>query len=1260
MRSLAWALLLSLVVAGTAAAQGETRGNISGTVRDKEGVVPGATVKIVSTDTNLTQTRVTNDRGYYEFPLLQPGDYRIDVEMQGFKKSSRTGVNIALAQSVTADFTLEVGQVSEQITVSAEAPLLDTSTVSSGQNFDRRMVEGLPMFSNMPIMLSRFTPGVAPAEAEVQNIFQGYMEGTTSAAGGQVGTGSGFDNRNTGNNYTIDGATNNGFGRRIASSPNSDQIQEVRVETSNFDASQGYGTGLTVAMMTRAGTNRMNGSANWTHWNNQINSPNIQQKAAFKADPRQEDAWRSGKSHIAAFTLGGPLSIPKVVDGQGKLFYFANFSKSSDSAPGRLAGNSTVPANRKHLEGDFSDLLLLPSGAGATTPAGHHQYQIFDPLTARPDPARPGRIIRTPFPGNIIPKNRFMNADGSYKNPSFGLYQAMVPAPNQNFLSPTQEGNNNYYRAAEPDQPHNTQASVRVDYNLSESDRFFVRGNGNRFLESSLSDWTYDSPDPQFRGLHDVARFRYSWSGTGTWTKVTRGNTVIDTQVAANRAHQRDTRKNMVNYTPTSVGLPAYMDDFCKSRYECLLPQSNINSYVTMGGTVDGGIYTTNYQAQSNLTSVRGAHTWKGGVDVRLAQRTSRDGAGNMGTFTYNNTYTRAADTTNTFPAQQRGLSLAAFMLGIPSEVTISDNNGFDVRNNWFGTFVQDTWRASRNLTVNLGLRFEYENGIKESKDRMMLWFDPKAEVSIASALEANYARNPIAGMPVSQFDIVGGSVYAGVNGADKRTWKPEGLWMPRLSFGYKVGERNVIKGGYGVYYDTLNARDFTPDQQGYDVETRNLLATDNNQGLNFALGNLQNGVLPLADPFPVRATGSRYETVVGNSLGVDTMIGRDFSPENRDRVHSRVQRWRLALQRELSRGTALEIAYSGSYADRQGISIRENYLPEQYWSSLNTRDNAVNTALTANVPNPFYIGTVEAPTPYYLALQKTNPLLADRLRGSGTFTNSNIETQRLLRAFPHMENLSYQDQPFGIIKAHSLDIVLTRRYTAGLTANAGLSFNRVTENRTVHEFDRKPTLWQTNNNGRPWRLTAAGVYELPFGPAKPFLANGGLLSNVARGWTLGATFEYQPGALLTWNMPGGRPNNLFFNGDLKNIAKSKPEIALQADGTVDPTKTWFNIDAGFERLAANRPTTYQKRAFPFRVDGVRGFDLSYLHANIARTFDLGARRSVQFRVDIQNLLNRQHYANPNLDPESTNFGQIRDVNNGVMRFITFNTTFRF
>lgn len=1238
-------LVVAWLWAAAPVAAQETRGNINGIVQDKDGVIPGAVVRITNTDTSQTQQLVTNERGYFEAVLLNPGTYAVRVELQGFKTLNQTGITLAVGQTLSLTLKMEVGGLTEVIEVTAEAPIIDTTTVSSGQNFDRKMVEALPVFSNMPIMLARFTPGVAPAEVEVQNVFQGYMEGTTNMAGGQVGTGSGFDSRNTGNNYTIDGAQNNGFGRRIASSPNSDQIEEIRIETSNFDASQGHGTGLTVSMMTRGGTNTLRGSASYTHWNNRLNSPNLQQKVTFKQDPRQEDAWRSGRSHIGAFTLGGPLVIPRVIDGRNKVFFFANYSMSNDSAPGRLAGTSTVPANRKHLEGDFSDLLLLPSGAGANTPAGHHQYQIYDPLTTRPDPLRPGRVIRDPFPGNIIPKNRFMNPDGSYKNPAFGLYQAMVPAPNQNFLSPTQQPTQNYYRAAEPDQPHNIQASMRVDYNRSQDSRFFVRGNGNKFLESSLVDWTYDSPDPQFRGLHDVARSRFSWSMTGTWTKLVGHGTVIDTQISANRAHQRDLRKNLVNYRPTSVGLPSYLDEYCLARLECILPQTNISGYQGMGGTVDRGIWVTTYQAQSNFTSTRASHTWRGGVDVQLAQRMAKDGAGNMGTFVYDNTYTRAADTTNVFPAQQIGLSLAAFMLGMPTTVSVADESGFDVRNNYFGTFVQDTWRATRNFTLNIGLRFEYENGIKEQRNRALLWFDPDAPVTIAAAAEAAYAANPIPGLPASQFKVRGGSVYAGTPGYDDRSWKPEALWMPRVSFGYKLGEKDAVKGGYGLYYDTLNARDWTPNLTGFNVTTSNPLSTD--FGQTFQLGNPRSGILPLADPFPVRATGSRYESILGNALGFDTMAGLGLSAENPNRVHSRVQRWRLSWQREIGIRTAIEIGYSGSYADRQGIPIRQDYLPEQYWSSANFRDTSANDYLTANVPNPFRIAN-------FASLQTTNPLLYQRMLGSTTFTSTTIQRHRLLRPFPHMNNLSYLDQPLGIIKAHSLEVILTRRYANGLSGHAAFAANRVTENRTVEEYDREPTLWQTNNNGRPWRITGVVVYELPFGSGKPFLNNGGVAAGLASGWTVSGTYEYQPGILLTWNQ------NIFFNGNLADIKKDKPEIALQPDGTFDPTKTWFNINAGFVRATADQPAGFQKRAFPFRVDGVRGYDLSMTNMSISRTFRLAGSQSVQLRVDMQNLFNRQHYQNPILDPTNTNFGQVRAVNNTVMRFFTFNMTYRF
>ena len=261
MRTCVWALLLSSLLVAPAQAQ-ETRGTIQGTVRDAQGVVPGANVTITSLDTQASQQLITNGSGYFEAPLLQPGTYQVTVAMTGFKTLSQTGLVLAVGQQLSLALRIEVGQLAETVTVTADTPLLDTSSVSSGQNFDSRMVEGLPMFSNMPIMLTRFASGVNPSTTQ-SLVSQGFADGTTQAAGAAVGgVGS--------NNYSIDGATNSGSARRIAASPNSDMIQEMRVESSNFDASIGHGTGLQISMMTRAGANQYRGTANYQYLDEQV------------------------------------------------------------------------------------------------------------------------------------------------------------------------------------------------------------------------------------------------------------------------------------------------------------------------------------------------------------------------------------------------------------------------------------------------------------------------------------------------------------------------------------------------------------------------------------------------------------------------------------------------------------------------------------------------------------------------------------------------------------------------------------------------------------------------------------------------------------------------------------------------------------------------------------------------------------------------------------------------------------------------------
>ena len=253
-------------------------------------------------------------------------------------------------------------------------------------------------------------------------------------------------------------------------------LQEMRVESTSFSATVGHGAGVGIAMMTKAGANTPFGTTNYQFWSNKLNPPNTIQAAVFDANPIQKAGYESGKSNDASLTYGGPIRIPKIVDGRNKLFMFMNYAYGNDDFNGKAASQRTIPTSTKQLAGDFSDLLLLPNPA---------QYQIYDPLTTRPDPARAGHVIRDPFPGNIIPANRITN-------PLYKQYASFLPTPNQNPTSTSQEPLNNFFDASQPDPLKSHVFGARVDYNLSEKNRFFGRVSGSHFTEN-FGDWTLSS-----------------------------------------------------------------------------------------------------------------------------------------------------------------------------------------------------------------------------------------------------------------------------------------------------------------------------------------------------------------------------------------------------------------------------------------------------------------------------------------------------------------------------------------------------------------------------------------------------------------------------------------------------------------------------------------------------------------------------------------------------------------------------------------------
>lgn len=1209
-------LALTLTFSVSAFAQ-ETRGTIVGHVLDEQGgAMPGVSVTITNVDTNVSATLTTNSTGYYQAPLLLPGNYRVTAELQGFKTSVRSGIILSVAQQSTVDVTLGVGAISETVTVSGEAPILETGVLTTGQNLDRRSVESLPMFSNMPVLLTRFVTGVN-SSANVPYVAQGFVNRTSSDTSAPGGVG--------GNEWTIDGATNNGSDRRLASSPNSDMIEEVRIETANFDASFGHGTGLGISMMTRSGTNLTRGSLNYQYWNNQWNSPryfakrnyyaNIEQARA-RGDNALADSLASqkinsiGKSNNVATTLGGPII-------RNKLFAFVNYSYNKDDRPVNPTQH-TIPTDA-HLRGDFSDLLAIDPV----------RYQIYDPLSVRPDPARPGFFIRDPFAGNVIPASR-MN------NPMYQHYVKFLPKPNNNPTDPRQEPSNNYLVRTYTDPIQSQIYGARFDYNHSSSHRFFGRWSGSHFTEG-LDDWTYQSV-----GIHSEDMKRTTNAGTGNWTWVKSSTTVIDAQLSANAFHEGGERKTLATLRSADVGLPAYLDEKCAASDEarsgstrgssCALPRVEIQGYQTFGDNAAEGYDTQNLQFTANMTHVRANHTLKFGTDMRRHSRTGFLPGASQGLYSFDPTYTRRYSDTALVTPGNLGLSWAAFMLGIPTTSTINTPVDYATSSPYYSAFAQEAWRATSKLSVNLGLRFEIEQGMTEKADRMITSFDPDFVPAFAEEVISAYARSPIPEVSVAAFrqSLRGGAVYAGQNGHSRRGWQSQAMVLPRASAAYQVNDGLVVKGGWGVYYDSLNATAITPNQLGFSTVTSVPSSTD--FGQTWASGDPRRGISPLVDPFPVRANGQRFVAPAGASLGGNFGAGQSISYGNLDREHARLQRWRAGVQKELGRNMAIEVAYVGTYSDSVDLTIRQDILPEQYWNHTQTRNAALATSNNQNVANPFFIGNLAA-------LRASNPAVYNQLAAQALFTSTTIQKNRLLRPFPHMSvgnnGLQAQALPLGKVRTHAVEVSFQRRFSQGLSLNAAYSGIRAEEwLNVINEYEAAPTQWITSQQARPHRITLNGVYELPCGRGRRFLSNGGLLGKILGGWQTGQTFEWQPGPLLQFG-------NVFYYGDVDAIAVGDPSL-----------DQWFNIDAGFERSATRIPADFQERLFPLRVDGLRGHPTLLLNSSISRSFPLIGRSMLQIRLDAANMLNRQQFANPQLNPTATDFGRVTANANTEPRFL--------
>ncbi|MBI4892276.1 MAG: carboxypeptidase regulatory-like domain-containing protein [Acidobacteria bacterium] len=1200
----------------------ETRSMLFGRVLDPSGsAIAGASVAIKNADTGVALNFKTNDTGYYEGNLLMPGQYELTAEHAGFKKMVRRGITLPVSSRIEVNIAMELGGVTETVSVTAEAPMLETNAVSSGRVLDNKTVMELPLMGNSAMLLVKLTPGIQTGGVNNYLALHSNAGGSDYNVGGNVG----------GNSWALDGSPNQGPGRRTAYLPYTDAIAEFKVETNNFDAGIGQTSGAAITMISKSGTNDFHGTATWQHWQqrwqgtpffvkknyySRIAAAEAAGNTALANELRSTDKQPTGRSNNWGASGGGPVVIPKIYDGKNKLFWFFTYNAFKDvKVEDPSTFNRTVPT-LKAREGDFSDMLQI---------ANSQRYIVYDPNTVVPDPSRPTHYLRTPFAGNIIPRSRFVN-------PTYDFYKKLYPNPNV-AIPVGQDPVNNYLASQTPYNWDYKAYSNRVDYQLNDKWRMYGRWSFNNFGPEDRADWVYETA----RGLNLNGLVRNNKGGNVDVVYTQSSSTIWDFNLAMNQFREGNIQPMALSYKPSDVGLPKYMDDFAGDQH--IMPRMTVSdtgstntgySQVNPSG-ITNWTRTRSLTAKAEVTHIRGKHSLKAAFDIREQFRTGGGGGNTSGNFSYSDTWVRKDDDGNS-PRSDLGRGWAAFILGIPNNgYGVTYNDTYALHNPYYGWYVQDNWRVTPKLTLNLGLRMEYELGATERYNRAIGPFESGIALPIAKGAEANYAKSPVPELPASQFKIAGGNTYLGSNGYSRRGYKNEFMWLPRFGAAYQMNSKTVIGGGYGIFFDTINVLNFGPNQYGYSRGTNPILSTNFGQSWLSPSGvSPANNKSPLLDPFWVRADGTRFDTPQRDGLGSMARVGRGYDYSGFNQPHARQQRWQARIQRQISELFVITAAYAGSYSDRISIQTKLDALPQQYWADGLVRNDSYNTNMNSNVTNPYYINNLNQAdfSPVVWADMKTN----------GFYTSPTIRKNQILRPFPHMTsgNGLRDTGDYGYYtRSDELQVNFEKRFNRGWNFNIGYTAMKLREaDFRFYEWDTTATE-RTSNDGRPHRVVATGIYELPFGKGKRF---GGSVNKgmnlIIGGWQMAATYEYQPGPLLNWG-------NLFYYGnDISNINN--------VNRTWD---TWFNT-ADFERSAAKGPAGYHRRVFPTRVPDLRRDMTNQWNANVSKNLPITERVNMQLRFDALNVQNRSQMDNPNTDPYSTNFGKITAQTSATNRWL--------
>lgn len=1109
-----------MLLAGSLFAQ-DVRARVQGLVTDSsQAVISGAAVRLTNVESGVAATQKTSEVGQYLFDFVLPGTYSVSVEMEGFRKFQQNNILVQSRGDVTVNAALEVGSVSDAVTVDAAPVSVQFNTSTVALTIDRKMANDLPVINRNPFLLAQLNPASVIRSTTEQSPFH-HWAATQIDVGG---------NTTTKNDIILDGASAMAS-EKSSYTPAMDAVSEVNVQQNAVDAEFGSSAGGIISVQMKSGTNAWHGTGYYLGRNPAIN-------AVADQITRRANLTRN---HVLGGTLGNAIL-------KNKLFNFASYELWRTNEPRSIQMTLPTAAERT---GDFSQSLNINRGLRT----------IFDPFSTQVDGA--GVVTRLPFPGNRIPQQRF--------DPVAAKMLGDIFQPNRAGDDIT---NANNFRTGYAERINYWNVSDRADWNVNDNLKVFGRFSMFKTFVKQ------DSYTGGARAEQPNGSERHSWNSVGDVVWTLNASTVLNVRGSYNRIFDsfavqsaQLTENDLAGFWPSKWYQP-YLAELPAIYYPGLTVRQGPVAAV-FGRTGFWYQDPDTYTLQSKISKNQGKHYFKVGGDYRK-QRVIASRPRPM-QFDF-----RAEHTANTFnnpDTRVSGDAWASFLLGVLDQN--SNINSIPLQKpqtDFLALFFHDDYKVTQRLTLNLGLRYEYQTAMRDPQDRLSRFLDLNAPIP-----EFQGANAPVMPAQVTalrrQAPIYNGA-WIFTDSGNRGSWSPQRtLFMPRAGLAYRLDNNTAIRFGYARYLVPSHLSDgldilgsvFYP---GFDATT---------SGIPLLAGVPQSR---LSDPFP-----GGLVPVTGKGFGRYTNLGAPANWYNQDFGVGVNDRINLTLERQLPRSLLLNATYFLNIGRDHPFARDLNFVDPRIGYE---RGNAI----TASVPNPFF-----------------NLLPPNQMPGQ-LRTQRNVQVQELLRPYPQYGALRQALTPGVRTRYQALQLQLQRPFVNGFNLVLGYNYNRERNQEFYDELDffTNTLTFQPAVNPRH-RITGAAIYQLPFGRGRKYLAGvHPVVDGVFGGWALSGIFTYNTGQFLRF---GG--------------------LLASGDPSVDnPTRNRMFDISKFQVLPP-----FTRRQNPLQYSGVKGMPFKNVDMTLAKEFRIKEGLKFELRMESYNATNSFNGDLPVVNRNSSQFGQV-------------------